>query len=169
MTEAEVQKMLALQYCLKKRHEITVPNIKTCHGWWESDLLSLTRSLLTHEFEIKCSRSDWLKEHNELSTQKDSCKAQRFISYSDQFENQDDDMRVANYFWYVCYDACIAESEIPSYAGLISIHKRFKDGPYTLNVIKKAPRIHSFKASDHIIMSMSRSLSMKHWGYKQSW
>jgi hypothetical protein len=43
-TEAEIQQVLSDEYCIIKRHELSVPNITTVHGFWESDLLSMTKS-----------------------------------------------------------------------------------------------------------------------------
>lgn len=161
-SEKDAQNLLMEKFCFKKNHEIAVPNITTCHDFWEADLLSMTKSFLLHEFEIKLSRSDFAKEKRIIENcLDDGCKLRRFESLSKQLSENSDLGIAPNYFWYCAPSGVIKEEEIPDYAGLIEFYEFRKED--RINIIKPAPRLHSGKASDKVIYSMMRSLNFRHW------
>ena len=167
-TEAEIQQVLSDEYCIIKRHELSVPNITTVHGFWESDLLSMTKSYMLHEFEIKTTRSDWLKEKKAIEGLSDSrCKIRRCDALYKQL-NEDTDLGIApNYFWLCGPINVFLEGEIPDYAGFIEIYEFRRKS--RIRVIKTAPKLHKGKASDKIMFSMMRSLNFKFWNSKRKW
>ena len=165
-TEREIQQLLSDEYCIKKRHELSVPNITTVHGWWESDLLSMTKSYILHEFEIKTTRSDWLKEKRAIEGLVESqCKIRRDDALSKQLLEKDDMGTAPNYFWLCGPINVFLEGEIPDYAGFIEVYQFRRKS--RIRVIKQAPRLHSGKASDKIMFSMMRSLNFKFWNSKR--
>jgi hypothetical protein len=167
-TEKDFQQLLTDDFCIKKRHEISVPNITTCHDFWEADLLSMTKSYLLHEFEIKTTRSDWVKEKRSIENKSDDgCKLRRAYALSKQL-NEKMDLGIApNYFWLCAPSNVVREEEIPDYAGLIEVYDFRKKT--RIRVIKDAPRLHDGKASDKIMYNMMRSLNFKFWNSKRKW
>lgn len=96
----------------------------------EADVLSLTPYGYTTEFEVKISRNDF----------KADAKKTKWRHYNRELEGMIDQYAmVPNYFYYVCPENLINESEIKPYQGLIYI----VEGEALL--IKKAKRIHSVK------------------------
>lgn len=163
LCERDIQHLLANDFCIKRQHEMCVPNIKCTHGWWEADLLSLTKSNLTHEFEIKCSRSDWRKEYNQIHNEQlhPGRKRYRHNTITEQHACDDDLLLSPNYFWIVAPAGVVLDDELPSYAGWIEVYE-FRS-KIRLKVLKNAPRIHRFKATDKTVMSMARGLNYRLW------
>ena len=121
-------------------------------GFAECDVLRITDSNIVYEYEIKTSRSDFkadLKKeykHNRLSGRID--KDADYIKWSGHPGRP-------NHFYYVCIKDLIKESEIPQYAGLIYVEDK------DIKVIKKAPKLHSFKATDKLIRKVCDLLSVR--------
>lgn len=93
---------------------------------WESDVLILTNSGYWYEIEIKISRADF---HNDQKH-----KSQKFNFMADE-----DTRNKPNYFYYAVPEGMISPDEVPSFAGLIYMHRSRPE------VIKKAPKIHKEK------------------------
>lgn len=93
---------------------------------WESDVLILTNSGYWYEIEIKISRADF---HNDQKH-----KSQKF-----NFMADGDTRNKPHYFYYAVPEGMISPDEVPSFAGLIYMHRS------RLEVIKKAPRLHKEK------------------------
>lgn len=93
---------------------------------WESDVLVLTNSSYWYEIEIKISRADF---HNDQKH-----KSQKFNFMADE-----DTRNKPNYFYYAVPEGMISPDEVPSFAGLIYMHRSRPE------VIKKAPKIHKEK------------------------
>lgn len=165
-TEKRVQDVLTDKFCLDKKHELVVPNITTIGEFWEADLMSMTKSLFLHEFEIKTTRSDWLKEYRIITEGRDDgCKLRRAVSLHKQFNSNVDQRTCPNYFWVCAPSGVVHDDELPSYAGMIEIYNfRKKD---RIKVIKSAPRLHTGKCSDKMIASMYRSLNFKFWNMRK--
>lgn len=165
-TEKEIQVLLNDDFCLKKKHEVTVPNITTCHEFWEADLLSMTKSGFVHEFEIKTTRSDWSKEKRIIENMADDgCKLRRAQSLSKQFCYGEDLGISPNYFWLCAPSGVIREDEIPEYAGVIEVYEFRKK--QRIKIMKNAPLLHHGKASDKMMFSMLRSMNYKYWNQKR--
>jgi len=145
-----------------------VPNVYLYS--WESDFISVTRSGYIHEFEIKCSKADYHKDHK--NKQEKHCVLARGYRELNFWEkksiannvplfNQDkltSDKKILknrpNYFWYVCPPDII--TEIPDYAGLMYIR-----GLNT--VIKKAPKLHNTKITDYQKLKLLASMYHRYW------
>ena len=119
MNEELIQNNL-YRWCYRKGHIHIVPNVYIFD--WESDFLSITRSLYSHEYEIKITKSDFKqdirkrKKHEILSNgcyEPDKTE-NLFIKISRERETFshpiidrltfDDKITGTrpNYFWYVC-------------------------------------------------------------------
>ncbi len=95
-----------------------------CYNW-EMDVAALSKSNMLHEYEVKISRSDFLAD-----------KKQKSIKFS-HFEIRNE-RTIPNYFFYVCPEGMISESEIPVWAGLYYFSKA--EGEITM--IKNAKKLH---------------------------
>lgn len=93
---------------------------------WESDVLILTNSGYWYEIEIKISRADF---HNYQKH-----KSQKFNFMADEGT-----WNKPHYFYYAVPEGIISPDEVPSFAGLIYMHRSRPE------VIKKAPRLHKGK------------------------
>jgi hypothetical protein len=93
---------------------------------WESDVLILTNSGYWYEIEIKISRADF---HNDQKH-----KSQKFNFMADEGT-----WNKPHYFYYAVPEGIISPDEVPSFAGLIYMHRSRPE------VIKKAPRLHKGK------------------------
>jgi len=128
-SEKDIQKIIIREkFHNRNDFKVIIPNIYFFA--WESDLLAIDRNNnFTTEFEIKCSRFDYLQDFK---------KADKHKALSEQR----DITAIPNYFYYVLSEE-IAQKEIPEcdYAGLIIVCKSGMNK--YLNTIKKAPLLHS--------------------------
>ena len=74
---------------------------------WEADLLEVTRSRLTYEYEVKVSRCDFHKDSKKQDQNGNS-----------KFDNILAGGRT-NYFYYIVPDGLVKPEEVPEFAGLI--------------------------------------------------
>ena len=119
----------------------------------EADLVSVTKAGYMNEFEIKCSRGDFLNEIN----MKKRCKRMKHNYYL-----TDRGPKSPGYpsrFWFVTPHAISSSLEIPEHAGLIHIYKN--DYHYYFKEIKEAPRLHENKVDMKTIEGLAQSLSVK--------
>lgn len=167
----------------EKKHEIVAPNIKNLYRW-EADIISITKSTLVHEFEIKVSRADFLADRNKKHKHGELKRAfsgdLRPVAKT-EYQQRLFDMgirpgrvRVPNYFWYVINGFDVSPEEVPPYAGTIKvvprntdredlglIHDLFYFRDYMLIATRKAPRIHREKISEKRLLTFNRWLSYK--------
>jgi len=120
-----IQKAIGKMMVLKN-HGIVIENINT---FWngEMDVMSISKSEMIHEFEVKISRADfkadlkkrkWFWHHHPAA---DTCP---------------------NYFSYCCPNNLIKLDEVPVYCGLYY----YSDNKIT--EVKKPKRIHKEKVAD---------------------
>ncbi len=182
LSEARVQNLLAEMIC--HAHEMTVPNIGTL--WqWESDLASVTKTDLSHDFEIKISRADWLAEKRKIEEaggRNPKADRDHMLRYAKEIEAEEKNDKPRktyvipgktrrmskgafyppNYFWVVVPEGVVKDGELPDYAGLIEITFDERRG-YRTVTRKKAPRLHGLKIADRQWRSMARGLSVRVW------
>ena len=121
-------------------------------GFSECDVLRITPSNIVYEYEIKTSRSDFKADfkkkykHSRLSNT---------ISKNNEYIKWSGHPGIPNYFTYVTPKNMVKISEIPSYAGLIYVDEN------EIEVIKKAPKLHSFKATEGLIRTVCNTLSTR--------
>lgn len=157
VTEATLQAILMHRAMEVIKHELVLPNTGAHWGTfyaWEADLISVTKSGLIHEYEIKLTKSDYRADfgkENKHSTLADN-----------RWTNK------PNYFWYVTYELDI---EPPDYAGWILVQDNEHRGNgrwrsdtwngYEWAVMREAPRLHSKRISDRQREAMGRLLSFR--------
>ena len=139
ITEAHIQAVLMRYVITELNHKFVVPNTVDFFGW-EADLVSVTRSFLTHEFEVKLNLSDF----------KADAKKKKHFYIPGEYKSP-------AYFWYVTYQF---EINPPEKSGWILI-KNTVDNGFDLVVKKKAPRLNTWKIDENKIKQIARLLSWK--------
>ncbi len=124
MTTKEIQLLVGRSQVLKY-HSPVCENVKDALGICEFDVLSVSKSEMVYEFEVKISRSDF----------KADLKKKKHEYYSKGFEHR---TRTPNYFSYVCPADLIKLGEIASSTGL------YYAANGEITEIRKPKRLHDF-------------------------
>lgn len=131
------------------------PNIFV--GKWEADLLEVTRSRLTYEYEVKVSRCDF---------HKDKKKSDKYGK--NKFDVVTSGQRT-NYFYYIVPKSLIKPDEVPDFAGPIYAYEgsvqcySLEKGRYAVKriffeVVKPAQKVSDMKADDNFIRKLDLSM-----------
>ncbi len=170
MNESTMQAIMMRWVMDWKQHQLAVPNIKSIYPW-EADLISATKAWLTHEYEIKVSRADFLADKNKKSKHRDlacqfgNTERQPLTEVEGKFMEwgiRSKQPQTPNYFWYVTNGFEIEESELPPYAGWIRVGVETSTHWWnTVIVEREAPRLHSDKLSEKNREGINRWLSYK--------
>lgn len=143
---------MLFEYYMKGKY-IMVPNVSWSYFDWETDLVAITKSSYVHEYEIKITHSDFLKDFEKRKhyTLKDAWRKQIHPNRL---------RRIPNYFWYVAPLKAIPLC-VPDYAGLIEV----RSDRYGLQLfqIKQPKLLHKNKISEAGLKSIMRSLMFKYW------
>jgi len=186
LTESTAQSAL-YKWCASKNHELVVPNCGMAFGW-ESDLVSVTKAGIAHEFEIKVSRSDWLAELRATRDGKpgQNPKASRALMLAGAAEiagqlSKGGKAKLSNdptgfsyytseappnYWWLATAEDVAKPEEVPEYAGHVVIipgtHIR-----YQFHIEKQAPKLHGRKISDRQWRSLARGACLRYWQIRE--
>ena len=125
------------------------PNVKYVFLGQENDLISVTKSGLVHEFEIKLSKADLLADFKKPYRKHDKLRERA--------------PGIPSYFWFVIYEFEICLTEIPDYAGLICISPMFAYGEYWKTVRIKAPQLSKEKITQRMKDGLLRVNNNKLW------
>lgn len=158
--ERQIQKELYLK--LRPSHLYTIPNIYRYD--WESDILSITKSNMAIEYEIKVSVQDYKKDfthkkekHEVLKNGWRKAKNEREKRWRGEIIKSSR----PNRFYYLVPSEMINEWDIPEYAGLLWYISK---GKYTrIKVMKKAPLLHKEKIDNDFIYNCLRGMYYKYW------
>jgi len=151
MTEPRIQAAIHNYRHFIQANPVMIPNV--FYFYWESDILMVTRSRCVHEYEIKLTMSDFRADFKK--SYRHLCMKERTAKYP-------------AHLWYVCPPNVIPVDEVPEYAGLAYVRPYrgiyALDFPYTLNIIKKAPRLRGDKrVTDDELFSLLSKQSWRHW------
>ena len=136
---AEIIKAIGKRQVLRS-HTPVVANVTTMFDW-EVDLFSVNKAGMTYEFEVKISRSDFLRDK----------KKKKWAMY-----DWKDKKRLPNYMAYVCPSGLINIDEIPDFFGLFY----YENGEIT--PIKPPKQIHdTVKDFNEINMKIARMYSQR--------
>lgn len=162
--EVNVQRIIWYRYA--GSWQVACPN-KYAFGW-ECDVLAITKSGYSVEYEIKLSRSDFLAdaskswyEHNGRRYRKSDL---RFINGEPTEVFKHDLLKEGkgpNRFVYVMPRGLVELEEIPDHAGVVFFNP--DSGHQQMYSKRKAPRLHGDKAGQEIIDSINTSLYYKIW------
>lgn len=142
MNEREVQTLLIRRALVSKQHVAAIGNSRSLL-FGESDLISVTKAGLVHEFEVKCSRADYLAEFRNK-------KAKHLLL------DHGGGSYVPNYYWFVTHGF---EIEPPEYAGWLQVLD--SDDYHYLRLVKDAPRLHRGKWDSKKVARIARLLSFR--------
>jgi len=157
MNETEVQDKLAWEW--NKGGILDIPNCKGLGYHGEADFIRLTKSLLVHEVEIKRSFEDYKKDFDKGNRKGNYQKHSVLESYHEGSKEQEYSTP-PNYFWFAT--TFELEEEVPEYAGHLLVE------PSSIETKKKAPRIHSEKASERVLRYIGRGLNIRYWNLRDS-
>ncbi len=144
-------KFVLMKSLYEKSSSIFCTNFQAM-GFSECDVLRITPSNIVYEYEIKTSRSDFKADfkkkykHSRLSNT---------ISKNNEYIKWSGHPGIPNYFTYVVPKDMVKPTEIPEYAGLIYV-----EGD-NIEIIKKAPKLHNFKANETLIRTVCSLLSTR--------
>lgn len=135
-------------------------------GLNECDVLRITGSNLVYEYEIKVSRADFkaelrnkTKKHAVLrgkhKTDPHVWKHSGEVNTEEVLQERWGSVGRANFFYFVTTKDLIKPEEIPDFSGLIYVDE------LGYQIIKKAPKLHSFKATDKLIRKVCNALTAK--------
>lgn len=132
-------------------------------GWWECDILAVTKALFMYEYEIKVSVSDFkadAKKGGEMSWGQGG----RVRLQTKHEKLAAGDKKGPSNFWFIVPDNLIAVEDIPDFAGLIYA----VDGNHGVRLIeqKKAPRLHKHKMERIELDRIRRNLYWRYWNLR---
>lgn len=138
-----IMQAILMRWAMGNNHIYAVPNSTVIYPW-ESDLISVTKALYAHEYEIKISMADY---------KKDAEKKWKHLSL------QLGDLRnTPNYFWYATYEFDI---EPPDHAGWIKVNYDERRFNYHVEIRKDAPRLCTQKVSEAKTAQIAKLLSWR--------
>jgi len=141
VTEETIQGVLMRWLMSAKNHIYVLPNSNTFFGNWEADVISVTRSLLSHEYEIKLNIADYKRDSKKWKHQ--------LLGYSGYIG--------PSYFWYVTHNF---EIEPPANAGWLNVYLDARK-TWIVDKRKAAPRLSPRKISDNQQLDIGRLLSWR--------
>ena len=131
MTERDIQNIL-YRHLKKLGHTMITPNAKYVFWGQENDLISVTKSGLIHEFEIKLSKADFFADFKKEHGKHDKLRERT--------------LGIPSYFWFVTHGFDYNYENVPEYAGAIGISANIRfDGCAFLMIEIDAPRLHKDK------------------------
>jgi hypothetical protein len=146
-TESIIQTHLMHYVMEGLNHQLVLPNTRSMYTW-EADLVTMTKSHLAHEFEIKISFNDF--KADKRKKKKHQLLASPFPS-----------ARIPSYFWYAINGFELMPHDVPGYAGLIYVDPTHVYQARRVRIIKPAPRLHTVKVPQKQFISIIRWLSFK--------
>lgn len=146
-TEEEVQQVLMSYLIKQKRHDMTLPNPNSLFKpKYEADLVSLQNGML-HEFEIKCSKADYLRE---FKTKKRKHGRLKKLARNEPMRG----VIMPNRFWFVSPKSLVLP-DIPFYAGYLQVTR---NGVYR---VKNSRLLHRKRVTRKQLYQFTRLLSYR--------
>lgn len=165
MNVNQIQAAFYSEYC--KSSKLIVPNVYAYHKY-ESDLLRITKSLYSIEYEIKLTKSDFhadfRKSHNTIVGIKN-----RSVVYDKQTKHEFYQLgKGPNEFYYVFPTGLIDLQLIPEWCGVIEMRKwdYYGHERISLTKIRNARRLHKNCVNQHIIDHLYESTYYRYWSNK---
>jgi len=123
---------------------------------WESDCISVTKTLMYTEYEIKVSRSDFKNDFNKVSS-KYGNGVNKHKYYAERVFRKwrGSNIPRPKYFYFVTPKGLLNLSDVPDHCGLLEL------GTFKLKIIKKAPMLKSKKLSTSQFYNLAAKVSRK--------
>lgn len=166
MNEKRIQH--SLFYMHSQSSMLMIPNY-TPAGWWECDLLRITKAGYAEEFEVKVSISDFKADakktdgptHGWDAEQRKSVVVKEAVTKHERLSRGDP--KGPCRFWFAMPEEIAEQVQIPEWAGLISFGGRSMTG----RVIKVAPQLHRQKISDKVINHAKGVFYYRYWNIRR--
>ncbi len=151
---------------LYTNYECAVPNCYTSHDN-EADILFIRSSGFCDEVEVKVSRADFLADKKKRVMYREPIQGEwhwekqglPFSPYTkEKYQALADGDMLANYFWYAVKEGICHISEVPEFAGLISINENGD-----ARILKPPRRLHKNKLSNSDSYKIARKLTFRFW------
>lgn len=117
----------------------------------EADVISISKSDMSIEYEVKCSKSDFKADFK---------KKAKHLRLSGVRHRKNGYLGVPNRFYYVTPVGLLRVGDIPIYAGLIEINTSAAPHASAI-VVKKAPLIHSEKNLGNLVEDIAHALTIR--------
>lgn len=137
----------------KKGYKV-YPNVFV--GSWEADLLEISRYGLTYEYEVKVSRSDFLRDFKKTDS-----------SGNYKMDEVSAGNRT-NYFYYIVPRGLVAPDEVPDHAGLVYayygtlVEKGHSEKKMYFDIVKSAKKLTRSKADEKLISILHQSIYFRY-------
>lgn len=162
MREKEIQRILHRRYDLGAS-VACLPNTYMVMDKFEADMLVLMKSGYVIEFEIKSTRADFLSEfRNKPDKHEILAGGELLFKHATRGQVEYKPTHLPNRYVFVTPKGMVDSSEIPDYAGLLEFDYNF---PREV-MVKKAPLLHTNKASAELLTKLLSSAGRKIWGGK---
>lgn len=162
MNEKRIQH--SLFYMHSQASMLMIPNY-TPAGWWECDLLRITKAGYAEEFEVKVSVSDFKadgkKERSGYAYEEGKLRKIPATTKHDRLAARDP--KGPSRFWFAMPEKIAEQVQIPEWAGLISFGARSMTG----RVIKAPPQLHRQKVSDKVIDHARAVFYWRYWNIRR--
>lgn len=107
----------------------------TPDGWWECDVIEITKAGYWVEYEVKTSRADYLADFKKSKTRRGETVTKHGLLESDPTKGP-------SRFFFVAPMGLIKPEDLPKWAGLIEAYKFSPGGVIMFHYTVKAPRRH---------------------------
>lgn len=157
MTTAHLQKVIGRMQVLKF-HTPVCENVKYLFSDdFERDVISVSKSGMVCEFEIKTSRSDFKADLKKIKRYYTVADGNQQMTKFQFYQDKNNAKRLPNYFSYACPTDLIKLSEIPEQAGLYYVEGE------EVTEIRKPKRLHAHLHDiDQISRRVCRIMSERH-------
>lgn len=162
-------------------YELVLPNTYV-HWGSEMDIMAMRKSGFVHEIEIKLSKADYLNDFRKtIHVQDKACYLRPWALIAAKragspMQHDPGSMPVdwpkhevlamgdapANYFSFLVPWWLAEKIEVPDHAGLMYAH-RDRRGILVIVEVKKPPRLHNRKLSEHRKYDMCRKMMFRYW------
>lgn len=187
LTHAVLQDLYFSQY--SKKFTALIPNSGQLFKLWESDLVGLTDAGKLHEFEIKSSRNDWLKEVRDIRDENINDSGRKFLRHTTlsqakmvaEIKKNKPKQKYAyiqlgekkqalsmehvppTYFTIIAPVGVVKQEELPEYAGLIEFSWSEINKTYVGKIIVKPTKLHAADPTHKQIVGLTRGISLRYW------
>lgn len=138
ITAKQITKVFVNHVMKNRSQNYVFPNVYL--GSWEADILEITTSKYSYEYEIKTSKADFKADAKKCGG------LRKKIMKSEVLEQG----KRVNHFYYLVPEGLLTVEEIPSYAGLIyAIPSEYQGKIHIKFEVKKiSPRLSKTKTTD---------------------
>jgi hypothetical protein len=174
MTETEINLLLGTYGDHIRRYDVMIPNCYLGHDN-ECDLLAIRKSGFADEFEIKCSRSDFLADRKKRVQYREPTRDE-YLNGGGWHSRNDTDCpwtmnklewlatgdSPINHFWYVTTEGLIQADDLPEFAGWIEVLSDSR-----LRIKRSPQKLSRAKMDFETRFKLARKASYRYWDMRR--